>query len=175
MSAVFPGLPRGHPESKPATVSTNLGQSALGLDTSIVSSASSGHSFGQLQILLCEFCNASFATPQGLKRHRDKTHLNKPAHVCGICGRGFMSKEHFDDHVNMHNKVKTHQCPHCSSWFTFKTCLRRHIRQGVCNKWQLLVVFCFVFTEQFSVSWGICISLCFCLCLFQCQKICSLS
>lgn len=139
MSAVFPGLPWDLPESNPASVSANLGQSPLGHEIFIVSNTSSGHThsrtdIGQLQILSCEFCSASFATQQGLKRHRDKVHLNKPAYVCSICERGFMSKEHFDDHVNMHNNVKAHQCPNCSSWFTFKTCLRRHIRQGVCNK-----------------------------------------
>ena len=142
-------LPWSHPDSlvvqlqathaavhKEASASTSLSQSTHGLGkTCFVFSASPGLTdVGQPQILLCEFCDASFTTLQGLKGHRDRVHLNKAAHVCSICEKGFMSKEHFEDHMNMHNNIKAHQCPNCSSRFTFKTCLRRHIRLGVCNK-----------------------------------------
>ena len=142
---MFSELPWSHPESmvtqathavENKEASASLSRSTRGLSKMcFVSSASSVlRDVVQPQILLCEFCNASFTTMQGLKGHRDRVHLNKAAQVCSICEKGFTSKEHFEDHMNMHNNVKAHQCPNCSSWFTFKACLRRHIRQGVCNK-----------------------------------------
>ncbi|XP_076465139.1 uncharacterized protein LOC143296877 isoform X19 [Babylonia areolata] len=53
---------------------------------------------------------------------------------CVICGKGIFSAARYRDHMNMHNNIKVHKCPFCCKHFTFKSDVRRHIRNGVCKK-----------------------------------------
>jgi len=93
-----------------------------------VKSASAQKSSLPSKILLCEYCNSSFASSSGLERHKKLVHLNKLPYFCSVCGQGFTEKDHFEGHMNRHNNFKAHKCPHCSHEFTYKTSLRRHIR-----------------------------------------------
>ncbi|KAL8567902.1 hypothetical protein ACOMHN_059024 [Nucella lapillus] len=81
-----------------------------------------------VKFLLCEYCNASFASASGLDRHKKLLHLHKLPHMCLVCGKGFTERDHFEGHMNRHNNIKAHQCPQCSRQFTYKTSLRRHMR-----------------------------------------------
>ena len=86
------------------------------------------------RIFLCELCDATFTSSSGLKSHTNCIHLKKYPYVCSICGKRFTLKEHYSDHMSMHNKVKAHKCPNCGRLFTFKTSLRKHLRDRVCRK-----------------------------------------
>lgn len=87
------------------------------------------------QILLCEFCEKSFASGSGLSRHQNRVHsLKRLPHVCTVCGKGFNEKDNYEGHMNMHNNVRAYKCPHCSSGWFYKNSLREHIRFGGCNK-----------------------------------------
>ncbi|XP_076465001.1 uncharacterized protein LOC143296877 isoform X4 [Babylonia areolata] len=91
------------------------------------------------KILLCELCDYSFATTGGLKEHMKLIHLKKYPFVCELCGKGFARKEVCTDHMNAHKQIKAHKCPICSSSFYFKAYLRKHLREGICDKNQLNV------------------------------------
>ncbi|XP_076464993.1 uncharacterized protein LOC143296877 isoform X3 [Babylonia areolata] len=81
-------------------------------------------------LLCCEFCDATFATAGGLKKHTNSIHFKKYAFHCGICGRGIHEIERYKDHMNMHFNVKAHKCPFCLRQFTFRSDVRRHIQQS---------------------------------------------
>ena len=86
-------------------------------------------------ILLCEFCDKSFASGSGLFRHKNRVHsLKRLPHVCTICGKGFNEKENYEGHMNMHNNIRAYKCPNCSGGWFYKNSLREHIRFGGCKK-----------------------------------------
>lgn len=59
------------------------------------------------QILLCEFCDATFASSSGLRRHTKSIHLNKYPYACEVCGKGFLLKQRYTNHRKLHDG-KTH-------------------------------------------------------------------
>ena len=86
------------------------------------------------RIFVCELCDASFGSQGGLKSHMNCIHLKKFLYICTVCDKGFAIKEHYNDHMNMHNNIQAHKCPVCNRPFTFKTSLRKHLRDRVCCK-----------------------------------------
>ena len=86
----------------------------------------------QWKNLQCDLCNATFTSVTGLKGHKNRVHLKKMRHVCGVCGKGFTMRGHYIGHMNMHNQVKAFQCTTCSKTFAYRTSLRTHIRNGTC-------------------------------------------
>ena len=84
--------------------------------------------------LPCDQCGATFATPRGLKLHRDYMHFNKTPYSCEQCGRGFTMRGHYVGHMNMHNKVKAFKCLRCPKAFAHRSSLRWHMRNSDCGK-----------------------------------------
>ncbi|XP_076460609.1 uncharacterized protein LOC143293555 isoform X5 [Babylonia areolata] len=80
----------------------------------------------------CKFCSDTFPSKLVLHEHMSMFHSRK--YICSICKKGFTRKESYTDHVNVHNRIKAHKCPYCSILFSFKTNLRKHLRDGVCRK-----------------------------------------
>ncbi|XP_076465058.1 uncharacterized protein LOC143296877 isoform X10 [Babylonia areolata] len=89
-------------------------------------------------ILLCEFCDKSFTSKSGLSKHKNAVHFLRKPYNCTVCGKGFIQKEHFEGHMNMHNNVKAYRCEICSKEFVYRTSLNQHRRYGVCSKVQPL-------------------------------------
>ncbi|XP_076460631.1 uncharacterized protein LOC143293555 isoform X23 [Babylonia areolata] len=88
----------------------------------------------------CDLCTMAFPSQSALQSHGRAAHAKKFPYVCSICEKGFTIREQYRDHVNMHNNVQAHFCPHCSRPFTFKSNLRKHLRKNVCNKMLGLMV-----------------------------------
>lgn len=55
------------------------------------------------RILLCEFCDATFASSSGLRRHTNSVHLNKYPYACEVCGKGFLLKQRYMNHKKWHD------------------------------------------------------------------------
>lgn len=105
---------------------------------------------------ICQDCGEKFAAEQFLKQHifrqhtpvpcgecgkilSNKTQLNRhekvahtPDHLkkyqCPYCSKGFASKPHLDDHINIHTGVAPHKCKHCSAAFKSKGNMYQHVR-----------------------------------------------
>ena len=78
--------------------STNETATASALD----SSASAAQRTSP-RILLCEFCDATFASSSGLRRHTNSVHLNKYPYACEVCGKGFLLKQRYMNHKKWHD------------------------------------------------------------------------
>ncbi|XP_076469026.1 uncharacterized protein LOC143299566 isoform X7 [Babylonia areolata] len=78
----------------------------------------------------CQWCDAEFMTSHGYKGHVRKNHSNDPNFRCKVCGKGFMMRGHYVGHMNMHNNVKTFQCPSplCGRRFAYKSSLNAHLK-----------------------------------------------
>lgn len=85
-------------------------------------------------VLRCGFCDATFITSEGLKKHTNSIHFKMYPFCCEICGKGMFANERYTDHMNMHKNIKAHKCPNCSKRFVFKSDVTRHLRNGVCTK-----------------------------------------
>lgn len=81
----------------------------------------------------CKVCGLDYKTQWGLTVHMGKQHCNNPRFRCELCGRGFTMKDHYEGHMNVHNRVKAFQCPNCPKAFAHKTSLRAHIKLGACT------------------------------------------
>ncbi|KAL8604929.1 hypothetical protein ACOMHN_028557 [Nucella lapillus] len=77
----------------------------------------------------CLYCPATFATNSGLWKHKNIIHFNKKeTHVCQVCGKGFLDKTHYVDHMNMHLNIRQHQCLHCPLKFTHRASMKLHVK-----------------------------------------------
>ncbi|KAL8586386.1 hypothetical protein ACOMHN_023001 [Nucella lapillus] len=76
----------------------------------------------------CQWCGAQFKTAHGFKGHVRKNHSNDPNFRCGLCGKGFLMKGHYEGHMNMHNNVKAFHCPGCPRRFAYKSSLNAHVK-----------------------------------------------
>ena len=83
----------------------------------------------------CEICSKSFRSKQALTSHRKLKH--RKGHLqCTVegCGKAFADKNHYDDHMNSHNKVKLHMCPTCNTAYYYRNNLNRHMKTNCANK-----------------------------------------
>jgi len=106
----------------------------------------------------CDICEKWFSTGAVLSKHKVMVHVTFPCEICGkivknrykddhlqayhtpesekkfvcpICvpTKGFIKQEFFDDHMNVHNKVKPHICLSCPNVaYASKANLHAHIR-----------------------------------------------
>ncbi|XP_012936377.1 zinc finger and BTB domain-containing protein 17 isoform X4 [Aplysia californica] len=76
----------------------------------------------------CQYCNASFKSPSGLKMHEQVKHNTNPTLRCPICGKIMYNKINLDGHINKHNGVKPHSCVHCGKGFSYKQSLQAHVK-----------------------------------------------
>ena len=83
----------------------------------------------------CEECGAMIGKGY-LKRHIQAQHTpdNEKKYKCDVCGKGFISKQSFKDHQNVHTGEKPYKCKYCSSCFasfgTYAMHERGHVGRG---------------------------------------------
>ena len=73
----------------------------------------------------CEFCDCVFKTLQLLWRHR-KIHTGDWPFICGVCGKGFVDKTKWRQHVLLHQGIKEVECPICHKLFSSRRIMRVH-------------------------------------------------
>ncbi|KAL8604938.1 hypothetical protein ACOMHN_028566 [Nucella lapillus] len=76
---------------------------------------------------------AGFMEDSGLQQPSRNVQGPRPPYVCPLCGKGFVFKEHFEGHMNVHNNIKAFKCPYCPREYAYKTSLRLHINRA-CKK-----------------------------------------
>lgn len=107
------------------------------------------HSMINHPILQCLSCNESYTTPQQLRRHIWKSHVENK-YNCSYCSQRFNDENKFKNHIARHKQnnvmgdVNAHpcdsnaknssskarsQCQLCSKWYTTSIKLREHIRR----------------------------------------------
>jgi uncharacterized Zn-finger protein len=59
------------------------------------------------QLILCEYCDASFASASGLRRHVNGVHLKRFPFTCDLCGKGFNLKVRLQDHLALRHGAVT--------------------------------------------------------------------
>ena len=63
-----------------------------------------------------------------MKRHILSKHRanNEMKHKCSFCGKHFLTRQTFKDHVNIHTGEKPHVCKFCGATFASRGNLRMH-------------------------------------------------
>ncbi|XP_067012466.2 zinc finger protein 271 isoform X2 [Anabrus simplex] len=77
---------------------------------------------------LCDLCGKTFKHVSNLRSHK-RSHLDdmvKNRQVCAKCGKGFRSRFHLSEHMNVHNGVRPYSCDICGKHFHKKIQLRQH-------------------------------------------------
>ena len=101
----------------------------------------------------CELCDQTFKSLAELYQHKGKVHFktqcpncglmvsnnnlkyhilqkhtpdNEKPHQCHQCGKGFVQRYLFDDHMNIHTGDKPHKCKYCPASFASKGTMLMH-------------------------------------------------
>ena len=75
----------------------------------------------------CPQCQRSYATKHGLKEHVDTIHKKQYRYRCETCGKGFVGRCVYHDHIAAHTGVKRYTCSICDNLFTNKRALKAHV------------------------------------------------
>ena len=95
--------------------------------------------------LMCEKCDETFQTQDGLNVHRIRKHLNKNPVYCSICHSKFTTMDDLKRHIKLNhhnsnnNKIHQFQCIECNKSFKFPSSLAKHLlihtndKSFICN------------------------------------------
>ena len=87
----------------------------------------------------CAQCQRSYVTKGTLTEHVNKLHKKLSRYRCETCGKGFIDRCLYHDHIAAHSGVKRHACSICDMKFTYKSSLRAHVLHIHPNKTVLIV------------------------------------
>lgn len=73
----------------------------------------------------CHICSLDFESFSKVKKHFKRFHKDQEAFLI-CCGKKFTKRSHLLDHIEWHDKSKTHRCEICNKDYKNKTCLRTH-------------------------------------------------
>ena len=76
---------------------------------------------------VCTVCHKVFSTPQNLKSHFSRVHMQEKKFVCPECGKSFFEKAQLEAHLSSHNvRENEYQCDVCKLKFKSKKTLYYH-------------------------------------------------
>ena len=81
---------------------------------------------------LCSECGKSFLASY-LRRHYQRVHLKEKRFECDLCGLRTFKKQHIEEHLKRHFKIKDYHCDQCPSAFTTGTELKIHTKNVHCE------------------------------------------
>ena len=81
----------------------------------------------------CSECGKLFGVTN-IKGHMKSTHTpdDQKKFRCDTCGKGFINKQHFSEHLNIHTGEKPFKCKFCPAAFASKNSCAKHERLGFC-------------------------------------------
>ena len=82
----------------------------------------------------CPQCQRSYVTKGGLKVHVDRIHKKQYRYRCETCGKGFIGRCVYHDHIAAHTGVKRYTCSMCEMKFMNKSSLKKHVFQFHSNE-----------------------------------------
>ena len=82
----------------------------------------------------CPQCPFMYASKNGLNSHVNLIHEKLSRYRCETCGKGFMVRSRYLDHIATHAGVKRHVCPICHIYFTNKSSLKGHVLRAHPNE-----------------------------------------
>ena len=94
-------------------------------DFTFSSANGSSNRFGKQ--FACPQCQRSYVTKCGLKQHVDRIHKKQFRYWCETCGKGFIGRCTYHDHIAAHTGVKRHTCGLCEMKFMNKSSLKKHV------------------------------------------------
>ena len=78
-------------------------------------------------LLICTVCHKSYSTPQNLKSHFSRVHMQERKHVCPKCGKCFFEKAELENHLSSHSSETLNlECNVCKLKFKNKKTLYYH-------------------------------------------------
>ena len=77
----------------------------------------------------CAYCGEMIGK-KNMTRHIDQKHTEnrKRKYQCTLCGKGFLSPQHLQDHMNIHTGAKPYMCKYCGSTYASMGNWRMHER-----------------------------------------------
>lgn len=95
-----------------------------------------------LQGFSCNICGKEFARRSQLKVHSLVHDSGKRRYVCSVdsCNKSFHQRTLYQDHLDMHSGIKSHECQNCPKKFSFRAALWSHtqlcmnITSNVCDQ-----------------------------------------
>lgn len=79
----------------------------------------------------CSVCHKSYSTPQNLKSHFARVHMQEKKYICSQCGRSFFEKTELDIHLSSHNpKDQNVECGICKLMFKNSKTLYYHKKRS---------------------------------------------
>ena len=79
------------------------------------------------RLLLCEYCTKSFQSISLLKQH--VTGHENVKFWCEKCLKGFIEKEHYDNHMIVNHKSRLLLCEYCAQPFKSMSVLKQHLKE----------------------------------------------
>ena len=79
------------------------------------------------QSITCEFCEMTFKSTSGLKKHHYRKHSTKEAKTCELCGKKFPDTFAVTRHHQIvHLGLKPYHCKFCEETFSGVSNMKRH-------------------------------------------------
>ena len=75
----------------------------------------------------CRQCQRSYVSISGLNEHVNKMHKQLSRYRCETCGKGFMDRSRYYDHIAAHTGVKQYTCSICEKRFMNNGSFRKHV------------------------------------------------
>ena len=75
----------------------------------------------------CPQCQRSYVTKCGLNVHVDRIHKKQYRYRCETCGKGFIGRCAYHDHIAAHTGFKRYTCSMCDMKFMNKSSLKKNV------------------------------------------------